>query len=129
MTYQVFAYSSYDAAVKAAVTAMARYNKPVGILTWAGGHAQVLNGYQVSGLNPASSSDFTVQYVYITDPLQKDALRNAQISNTNFKSGSLTYRFRAYAYTDSPYDDPYTAGTVAAYKAWYGKWVIVAPVR
>ena len=129
MTYQVFDYSSYDAAVKAAVTAMARYNKPVGILTWAGGHAEVLNGYQVSGLNPASSSDFTVQYVYITDPLQKDALRNAQISNANFKSGSLTYRFRPYAYTDSPYDDPYTAGTVASYKAWYGKWVIVAPVR
>ena len=129
MTYKVFAYSSYDAAVKAAVTAMAKYNKPVGLLAWAGGHAQVLNGYQISGLNPATSSNFTVQYVYITDPLQKDALRNAQISNTNFKAGSLTYRFRAYAYTDSPYDDPYTAGTVAAYQAWYGKWVIAAPVR
>ena len=129
MTYKVFAYSSYDAAVKAAVTAMAKYNKPVGLLAWAGGHAQVLNGYQISGLNPATSSNFTVQYVYITDPLQKDALRNAQISNANFKAGSLTYRFRAYAYTDSPYDDPYTAGTVAAYQAWYGKWVIAAPVR
>ena len=30
---------------------------------------------------------------------------------------------------DSPYDDPYTAGTLASYKEWYGKWTIIAPVR
>lgn len=67
--------------------------------------------------------------VYLTDSLAKDGLRNAKISNANFKGGPLTYRFRAYAWTDSPYDDPYTAGTLASYKEWYGKWTIVAPVR
>ena len=56
-------------------------------------------------------------------------LRNAKISNANFKGGPPTYRFRAYTWTDGPYDDPYTAGTLASCKEWYGKWTIVAPVR
>ena len=47
--YQDLAFTSYDAAVKAAVMAIARYDKPVGILGWAGSHAQILNGYDVSG--------------------------------------------------------------------------------
>jgi len=67
--------------------------------------------------------------VYLTDSLKKARLRNAKISNANFKGGSLTSRVRAYARTDSPYDDRYTAGTRASYKEWYGKWTIVAPVR
>ena len=56
-------------------------------------------------------------------------LCNAKISNADFQGGSLTYRFRAYARTDSPYDDRYTAVTRASYKEWYGQWTIVAPVR
>ena len=113
---------------------MAKYGKPVGILGQAGGHAQIMNGYEVVGLNPATSSNFSVVAVYLTDPLGKDGLRNAKISNANFKSGSLTYRFRAWLYTpyyknESPYDDPYTAGTRTSYDEWYGKWNIVAPVR
>jgi hypothetical protein len=67
--------------------------------------------------------------VYLTDSLKKDGLRNAKISNADFQGGSLTSRFRAYARTDSPDDDRYTAGTRASYKEWYVKWTIVAPVR
>ena len=67
--------------------------------------------------------------VYLTDSLKKDGLRNAKISNANFKGGSLTYRLREYARTDSPYDDRYTARTLASCKESYGKWTIVAPVR
>ncbi len=129
MTYQVFAYSSYEDAVKAIVKAIATYNKPVGILGWAGGHAQIVNGYRVTGLDPATSNAFTVTSIYLTDPLASDGMRNYAISAQNFKSGSTSYRFRPYAYTDSPYDDPYSPGTAAAYRAWYGKWVFVAPVR
>ena len=129
MTYRVFAYPSYDDAVKAIVKAVATYNKPVGFLGWAGGHAQIVNGYRVTGLDPATSAAFTVTAIYLTDPLASDGMRNYAISAKNFGSGSTSYRFRPYAYTDSPYDDPYSPGTAAAHRAWYGKWVIVAPVR
>ena len=129
MTYKVQAYSSYAGAVKSAVMAIARFGKPVGILGWAGKHAQIINGYQVSGQDPATSSNFTVLAIYLTDPLAKDGLRNVRISNANFANGSLTYRFRRYAETDSPYVDPYTPGATVARNGWYGKWVILAPVR
>ncbi|HEX7472215.1 MAG TPA: hypothetical protein VF323_03965 [Candidatus Limnocylindrales bacterium] len=129
MVYQDLSYASYNAAVKAAVTAIATFDKPVGILGWAGAHAQFINGYEVFGQDPAVSSDFRVVAVYLTDPLRSDGLRNARISDANFKSGSTTYRFRPYAWKDSPYDDPYTPGNVPSYKEWYGRWVILAPVR
>lgn len=129
MTYQVFSYSSYGAAVKKAVIALARYHRPVGILAWAGGHAQVLNGYTVVGQDPETSTDFKVQYVYLTDPLRRDALRNARISYSKLIHGALKYRLRRYRHKDSPRDDPYTPGLLVADKGWYGRYVIVAPVR
>jgi PKD repeat protein len=129
MTYAVFASTSYGATVKTAIMAMARYHRPVGILAWAGGHAQVLNGYVVYGQDPAVSSDFTVNYVYITDPLKRDALRNAKISYAKLIHGPLKYRLRKYRQTDSPLDDPYTPGFLAADDGWYGRYVIVLPVR
>jgi PKD repeat protein len=129
MTYQVFSYASYGAAVKSAVIALARYHRPVGILAWAGGHAQVLHGYTVFGQNPETSNDFKVQYVYLTDPLKRDALRNSRISYTKLIHGPLKYRLRKYRQKDSPLDDPYTPGFLVADKGWYGRYVIVAPVR
>jgi PKD repeat protein len=129
MTYQVFSYRSYGAAVKSAVIALARYHKPVGILAWAGGHAQVLNGYTVFGQDPATSTDFKVRYVYLTDPLRRDLLRNARISYPMLINGPLKYRLRRYHQKDSPYDDPYTPGLLVAYRGWYGRYVIVAPVK
>ncbi|MEO8229690.1 MAG: PKD domain-containing protein [Chloroflexota bacterium] len=129
MTYQVFSFTSYTTALKSAVMALARYHKPVGILAWAGGHAQVLNGYSVFGQDPKSSGNFTVKYVYLTDPLKRDGLRNTRISFTNLMHGPLKYRLRKYTQRDSPYDDPYTAGFLAAHRGWYGRYVIVAPVR
>lgn len=129
MTYQVFSYSSYGAAVKNAVVALARYHRPVGILAWAGGHAQVLNGYTVFGQDPQTSTDFKVQYVYLTDPLKRDAMRNARISYAKLINGPDKYRLRKYRQKDSPLDDPYTPGFLVADKGWYGRYVIVAPVR
>ncbi len=127
--YQDFAYSSYEAAVRAAVMSMARYDKPVAILGWAGAHAQILNGYEVYGLDPATSSDFSVTALYLTDPLAKNHLRNARLTNEDFRNGDRKFRFRAYSQTDSPYDDAYTAGRVASDSEWAGRFVIVAPVR
>ena len=43
------------------------------MLGWAGGHAQVIHGYVVTGEDPRISSDFTVQWVYLSDPLRSSA--------------------------------------------------------
>ena len=51
--YDDRAYRSFDGAVRAAVKAIARRSMPVGILGWAGGHAQVITGYVVTGADPA----------------------------------------------------------------------------
>ena len=72
MVYEDRAYGSFGSAVKAAVKAIARYGMPVGMLGWAGGHAQVITGYVVAGANPAVSDAFSVQYVYLSDPLRSD---------------------------------------------------------
>ena len=127
--YQDLSFLSYSAAVKGIVRAIARYDKPVAILGWAGGHAQFITGYVVTGQDPALSSDFTVDFVYLTDPLRADGKRDAKISDKAFRSGPSVTRFRPYAFTDSPRDDPYTAGTRTSYREWFGLWVIVAPVR
>jgi len=58
--YEDRAYSTYRSAMKAAVRAIARLGMPVGVLAWAGGHAQVITGYVVTGADPKVSSDFTV---------------------------------------------------------------------
>jgi hypothetical protein len=122
------AYSSYLSAAKAAIIAMAQTDKPVAILGWAGGHAQILNGYSVSGANPASGSTaFTINTVYITDPLRADGYRNLGISSATWQSGSRRIAFRAYNQTDSPYTDPLD-GHVGKTE-WYGRWVIVVPTR
>ena len=46
-------YRTFGGAVRAAVKSIARYSMPVGILGWAGGHAQVMTGYVVTGADPA----------------------------------------------------------------------------
>ncbi|HEX2754612.1 MAG TPA: hypothetical protein VHM48_04075 [Candidatus Limnocylindrales bacterium] len=134
--YDDLGFTSYDAAVHAAVRAIAQYRMPVGILAWAGGHAQVMTGYVVDGDDPALSDAFTVRYIYLSDPLYKDHFVNTKVSNATFKSGTWRIRFQAYRETDSPYDDPYKSGwkrssVSPAYgpSEWYHRWVIVAPIR
>jgi hypothetical protein len=134
--YADLEYTSYDAAVHAAVRAIAQYRMPVGILGWAGRHAQVMTGFVVDGENPATSDTFTVRYVYLSDPLSSDRMVNAKVSNATFKNGSWRVQFQAYRETDSPYDDPYRAGwkrsSVVQWRGpseWYRRWVIVTPVR
>ncbi len=134
--YDDLEFTSYDAAVHAAVRAIARFGMPVGILAWAGGHAQVMTGYVVDGEDPAESDAFTVRYLYLSDPLYKDHYVNVKVSNATFKSGTWRIRFQAYRETDSPYDDPLKPGwrlsSVAPSRGpseWYHRWVIVAPIR
>ena len=134
--YDDRAYRSFDGAVRAAVKAIARRSMPVGILGWAGGHAQVITGYVVTGADPGTSDDFTVRYVYLSDPLASNGTVNRRLSVAKLRSGPLRTRFQAYRMTDSPYDDPWTAGTIRSSVArsrgpseWYGRWVILVPIR
>jgi hypothetical protein len=135
--YDDRAFSAYDSAVKAAVRAIVRYRKPVGMLARAGQHAQIITGYYGLSGDPFAkdaagnyTNYFTVSGFYVSDPLKSVGLVNGRISYSYLKSGAdLRLRFRPYMETDSPYDDPYTAGTVASANEWYKRWVIVAPIR
>jgi hypothetical protein len=134
--YDDLQFTTFSAAVRAAVRAIARHDKPVGMLGWAGRHAQVITGYVVTGANPAVSNDFTVRYIYLTDPLRSDGFVNTKISMSALQGGNIHYRFRAYREADSPYDDGYSSGwrrssvmPSVGTSEWYGRWVIIAPVR
>jgi len=134
--YEDRAYSTYRSAMKAAVRAIARLGMPVGVLAWAGGHAQVITGYVVTGENPRTSSDFTIQWLYLSDPLRSDAIVNRKTSYAAMKDGALKWRFQWYRETDSPYDDPYTSGWIRSSVSsavgpseWFHKWVLLLPVR
>jgi hypothetical protein len=135
--YEDYSFSTYDAAVKAIVRQMAYYRKPVGALAWAGKHAHMVVGYYGLKGNPfekdangAWTNRFTIAGFYLADPLRSQNLVNKAVSYGTWKSSSnLKLRFQPYRETDSPYDDPYTPGTRAAKSEWFGRWVIIAPVR
>jgi hypothetical protein len=136
MIYNDVEYTSFSSAVHGAVRAMARFDKPVGVLAWAGGHAQVLTAYTVTGENPVTSDNFTVNYVWLSDPLKSDGYVNLRLGMAAFQSGDIHYRFRKYLETDSAADDPYFAGFLRSSvppttspSEWYGKWVLVQPIR
>jgi hypothetical protein len=136
MVYQDRAFSTFDAALHDAVRDIARFDKPVGIVGWAGRHAQVMTGYVVEGEDPAISDAFLVRYIYLSDSLRADGYVNIKLSTAQLRSGNLHYRFQAYRESDSPYDDAYTAGwrrssvlPTRGPSQWYRRWVIVAPVR
>jgi hypothetical protein len=135
--YDDRAFGTYDGAIKAAVRALIRYRKPVGIVAWAGRHAQMITGYDglvgdpfAKNANGHYKNEFSVAALYVSDPLSSQGLVNARVTYSTLKSSSnLKLRFRPYLETDSPYDDPYTAGTLPARDEWYGKFVIVTPIR
>jgi hypothetical protein len=126
--YRDSAYSSFDAAAKAAVSALAAYHKPVGILARGGHHGQVITGYQVTGADPSTgSSDFSIVGVDLTDPLESVGYRDTWITLADWRSGGSWIQFSRYLEHDSPYQDPID-GQVGN-DEWYGKWVIIDPVN
>jgi hypothetical protein len=125
--YRDSAYSSFEAAAKAVVVSLARYHRPVGVLSRAGRHSQIVNGYTVMGDDPRVGDDFTVVGVYVTDPLRSDAMRNTWLSSRNWQSGPTDLRFTPYLETDSPFVDRID-GRIGKTE-WYGKWVIIDAVR
>ncbi len=134
--YDDRAYRTFNGAVKAAVRAIARWSKPVGVLGWAGGHAQVMTGYVVTGADPRVSKDFVVRSVYLSDPLYGNGTVNRRLSLEKLRSGPLRVRFQAYREADSPYDDKWTPGSIKSSvvpskgpSEWYRRWVLLLPIR
>jgi hypothetical protein len=135
--YEDLAYTSYHRAVKTAVRQLIRHQKPVGIVAWSGRHAQFITGYAGLKGDPfarvssgAYANDFTVDAVYLSDPLKADGWVNAKVAYETLRTTSNPkLRFSPYLETDSPYDDKYTAGVVPAKSEWHGHWVIIAPLR
>jgi hypothetical protein len=126
--YRDSAYGSFDAASKAAVAALATYHKPVGILAHAGGHAEFITGYEVTGDDPSTGSmDFEIVGVDLTDPLAANARRDSWITAASWQSGGVWVQFGRYLETDSPYRDPIDGQT--GYAEWYGNWVLIDPIK
>jgi hypothetical protein len=137
MVYADRSYASFTDAIRAAVRQMILTRKPVGILGWAGKHAQMITGYYGLKGHPLAknpdgswSSAFSVAGVYMTDPLRADAIVNRKVSLTTFGStGDSRLRFRPYRETDSPFDDAFTPGFRVSRTEWYGKFTLLLPLK
>jgi hypothetical protein len=135
--YDDYSYGSYDGAVKASVRAIIKTRKAVGIIGWAGRHAQMIVGYYGLVGDPfAKNADgvytnaFTVGGFYLVDPLASQGMVNVKVSYATLKSSTnLKLRFQPYLETDSPYDDPYSPSYRPSRDEWYGKFVTVMPIR
>jgi hypothetical protein len=125
--YRDRSFGTFTSAAYYAVRALARTNKPVGILAWYGGHAEFITGYVATGSDPRVADDFQVQAVYVTDPYQADGTRNLLVSYSMWRNGPIEFRFAQYWQNESPYRDPID-GQVGN-REWYGKWVIEEPTR
>ncbi len=123
--YADLSFPTFDRAVKAVVRSIALRNQPVGILTWYGEHAQYVTGYSVTGDDPRTGSlNFTVNGVYLTDPLKGQGLVNTYVPVKTWRWGGVAIAFRPFFQADSIYVDP-VDGKIGA-KEWRGKYVIVA---
>jgi hypothetical protein len=135
--YDDFSFTTFDAAVKATVRALVGTGKPVGVLGWRGAHAQMITGYWGLAGDPfAKDADgrytnaFTVSGFYLTDPLRESRSVNRAITYRTLQ-GTTSYRlrFQRFYETDSRFDDPYTPGYRVSRTEWYGKFVLVLPIR
>ena len=135
--YEDLSFSTYDGAVKRAVRALVQTHKPVAILAWAGRHMQMMVGYYGLVGDPFArdslgrfTNAFTVEGFYLADPLRSQSFVNRPIAYSALKyTSDMKFRYRPYLETDSPYDDPYTPGVVPSRNEWYGRYVLVAPLR
>lgn len=105
--YRWESYSTEYIALKHAARVIAEERKPVGLLVQNGRHAVVMTGFEAS--SDPEDGDFRLINVWISDPY-----------------GS---RHRLYAAEASPLNTYRELDAIPAYydKAWYGRYVIVAP--
>ena len=105
-TYMWESYTSEYSALKRAATQIAVTGMPVGIVIWNGRHAVVMTGFEATG--DPRLGDFTLTHVWISDPY-----------------GSSHRRYTA---AGSPLNQYLELDATPTYdRAWYKKYVIVAP--
>jgi hypothetical protein len=135
--YKDVAFGTFGAAAKAVVASIARTRKPAIVFPWYGGHAQVVTGYKVHGADPATSDNFTIDGVYLTDPLYGYTFivyggvshkvvaidPDTYVSLATWHAGPDAVRYTDYLQTDSTLRDPID-GTIGKVE-WYRKWVAV----
>ena len=135
--YEDVAYNTYADAMRAAVRSLATTGKPVGMAGWRGRHAQMITGYYGLVGDPFAMdatggylNTFSVAGFYMTDPLRASSFVNRPISYTALRyTRTYRLRFQRYYETDSRYDDGYTPGYRMARFEWYGRFVLVLPIR
>jgi hypothetical protein len=67
---------------------------------------------------------------YLTDPLRASKAVNRGESYSALRyTMNYKWRFQRYYETDSRLDDPYTPGIRASKLEWYGRFVLVLPIR
>jgi hypothetical protein len=135
--YKDVAFGTFGGAAKAVVASIARTRKPAIVFPWYGGHAQVVTGYNVHGDDPATSDDFTIDGVYLTDPLYGYTYivyggvshkvfaidPDTYVSLATWHTGPDAVRYTDYLQTDSTLRDPID-GAIGKVE-WYRKWVAV----
>ena len=135
--YEDAAYGTYAGAMRATVRALVATGKPVGLVGWRGRHAQMITGYYGLVGDPFATDaagryldTFSVAGFYMSDPLRASSFVNRRISYTALRY-TKTYRFRFQRFyeRDSRYDDRYTPGYRVSRDEWYGKYVLVLPIR
>jgi hypothetical protein len=115
--YHMVASTSFDSALRSAVTNLRRTNLPVGITVAHGDHAWVLTGFTATA-DPAATSHFTVTSVRVVGPLYGLQSRTYGLDmrpDTKLTPSQLRGFFTPWHYA-------------GVRMAWEGDWVSVQPI-
>ena len=115
--YRLTASTSFDAALRSAVTNLRRTNLPVAITVSHGNHAWVLTGFTATA-DPAVTSRFTVTSVRVVGPLwglQSRTFGYDMRPDTRLTPSQLKGFFTPWHYARTR-------------MAWEGRWVSVQPI-
>jgi cell division septation protein DedD len=115
--YALVASTSFDAALRSAVTNLRKTNLPVGITVSHGNHAWVLTGFTATA-DPAATADFAVTSVRVVGPLyglQSRTYGYDMRPDTKLTPRQLRGFFTPWHYTSVP-------------MAWENRWVSVQPI-
>jgi len=115
--YRLVASTSFDSALRSAVTNLRKTNLPVGITVEHGNHAWVLTGFTATA-DPAATSRFTVTSVRVVGPLyglQSRSYGYDMRPDTKLTPRQLRGFFTPWHYTSVP-------------MAWENRWVSIQPI-
>ena len=115
--YALYESTSYDTALRSAVTNLRETNLPVAITVDHGNHAWVITGFSATA-DPAVTTDFTVSSVRVVGPLW--GLQDRAYGYDMRPDTSLTPQQLATFFT------PWHYGPIRM--AWEGRWVAIQPV-